>query len=232
MADSKNGIYQIPSDARYIANSRSSRISVPKKVSYEGSGTIANPKLIQFTSPVIKAETEITGYIVTHLNISMTPDPELANKDAEKDIDVFLTLRRISPSGKEIFYTGTAGNSVPLKKGWLRVSLHKITSDHPKNRPYLPHREYLSTDVQQLSDTIYSIDVEILPPNVIIERGGKLVFEVSSGDTQGSRIFSHESEADRPRERFAGINSVCFGERWKNYVVLPVIPPKWYSREC
>jgi hypothetical protein len=60
----------------------------------------------------------------------------------------------------------------------------------------------------------------------VVEKGGKIVFEVSSGDTQGSGIFSHDSETDRPKERFAGMNRICFGEGAENYVTLPVIPPK------
>lgn len=204
------------------------KISSPKKISYAALGTIANPKLVQFTTPPFETETEITGHIVAHLNVSMTPDPSLASKDgANKDIDIFLTLRHLSSSGKEIFYTGTAGDPVPITKGWLRVSLRKVAENHPKNRPYLPQREYLSTDVQPvLADTVYDVDVEIWPTNVVVEKGGKIVFEVSSGDTQGSGIFSHDSEIDRPRERFAGVNSICFGEGRENYVVLPVIPSK------
>jgi hypothetical protein len=46
-------------------------------------------------------------------------------------------------------------------------------------------------------DVIYSVDVEIWPTNVLAETGGRFVFEVGSGDTQGSGIFTHTSEKDR-----------------------------------
>ncbi len=203
------------------------KISGSEKISYEALGTIGNPKLVQFTSSVFERETEITGHIVAHLNVSMSPDSSIADKSAEKDIDIFLTIRHLAPSGKEIYYTGTAGDPVPLTKGWLRVSLRKVATNHPKNRAYLPQREYLSTDVQPVvPGTVYGVDVEIWPTNVVVEKGGKIVFEVSSGDTQGSGIFSHDSDKDRPKEKFAGMNSICFGEGLENYVTLPIIPPK------
>jgi predicted acyl esterase len=136
------------------------KIPGSKKISYKALGTIGNPKLVEFTTPVIQAETEITGHIVAHLNISMSPDASIPDNVA--DIDIFLTVRHLDLSGKEIYYTGTAGDSVPLTKGWLRVSLRKVAENHLKNRSYLPQREYFSTDVQPvIPDTVYGVDVEI-----------------------------------------------------------------------
>jgi predicted acyl esterase len=165
------------------------------KKSYKALGTLDNPQLIQFSTPPFEKETEITGHVVAHLNVSMTPETEDAT---EKDIDLFLTLRYIAPTGEEVHYTGTAGDPIPLAKGWLRVSLRKIDEGNPKNRPYFPYRKYYKEDVQEVkADMIYTADVEIWPTNVIAEKGGKLVFEVSSGDTQGSGVFQHNSAIDR-----------------------------------
>ena len=44
---------------------------------------------------------------------------------------------------------------------------------------------------------VYPVDVEIWPTNVIVEKGGKLILEVASGDTQGSGIFKHTGPDDR-----------------------------------
>jgi len=165
------------------------------KKSYKALGTLDSPELLQFTSPPFEKDTEITGHIVAHLNVSVTPE---TTGDDEKDIDLFLTLRYLSPSGDEVHYTGTAGDPVPLAKGWLRVSLRKIDEADPKNRSYLPQRNYLSTDVQRVEpEQVYAVDVEIWPTNVIAEKGGRIVFEVASGDTQGCGIFQHNSDRDR-----------------------------------
>ncbi|PVH82822.1 X-Pro dipeptidyl-peptidase protein-like protein [Cadophora sp. DSE1049] len=205
--------------------STSPTISSPNALSYDALGSLEKPQAIQFTSAPFEQDTEITGHVTAHLNVSITPD-SLATSP-EKEIDLFLTLRYISPSGEEVFYTGTAGDPVPLTKGWLRVSLRKVASEHPRNSPYQPYREYRSTDVQEVkSDTVYAVDVEIWPTNVVAEKGGRIVLEVSSGDTQGSGIFTHTSEIDRPKEKFSGKNNVHFGEGLENYVTLPIVPAR------
>lgn len=166
------------------------------KSSYQALGTIESPQVLHFSTPPFETETEITGHIVAHLCVSASSLH--ADSKAPSDIDLFLTLRSISPHGDEIFYTGTTGDPVPLTKGWLRVSLRKVNRDHLHHREWLPYREYRSLDVEELqADTVYAVDVELWPTNVIVEKGGKLVFEISSGDTQGCGIFGHDHSVDR-----------------------------------
>ncbi|EOO02924.1 putative x-pro dipeptidyl-peptidase (s15 family) protein [Phaeoacremonium minimum UCRPA7] len=165
-----------------------------KTISYKALGTLDSPQAVQFTTAPFEEDTEITGHPLAHLNVSVTPE----HSEGESDIDLFLSLRHIDPAGKEVFYTGTAGDPVPLCKGWLRASMRKVHDQNPKHRPWLPHREYLSTDVLPVkAGEIYPVDVEIWPTNVVVERGGKLILEVASGDTQGSGVFQHNSEVDR-----------------------------------
>lgn len=195
-----------------------------KIISYKTLGMLDAPQLVQFTSAPFEEETEITGHIVAHLSVSAS---QSEGGSEPSDIDLFLTLRHISPEGNEVFYTGTAGDNVPLTKGWLRVSLRKIEDEHPHHQEWLPHREYRSTDVQEVRpDTVYEVDVEVWPTNVVIEKGGKLIFEVSSGDSQGCGIFGHKSKEDRSEKVFGGLNHLHFSDQHQNYVVLPVIPAK------
>lgn len=193
-----------------------------RTVGYKALGTLDNPHVVQFVSQPFEKETEITGHIVAHLNVSTVPD----SGNTDTDIDLFLTLRHLDAAGKEIFYTGTAGDPVPLCKGWLRVSNRMVHDEDPKHKPWLPHREYLSTDVLSVAaGEIYGVEVEMWPTNVVVDAGNRIVLEVGSGDTQGSGIFQHNSEADRPPSKFAGENRIHFGEGLDNYVTLPVIPP-------
>ncbi|KAF5709356.1 hydrolase family [Fusarium mundagurra] len=193
-----------------------------KKITYKALGTLEKPEVVQFSTPAFEAETEITGHVVAHLNVSVSPDP---SGPTPSDIDLFVTLRHFDPTGEEVFYTGTAGDPVPLTKGWLRVSLRKVDSEHPKHREWLPHRNYTSKDVQPvIQGEVYAVDIEVWPTNVIVDKGGKLVFEVSSGDTQGSGIFLHNDPVDRSPEVFQGSNHIHFGPRQQNYITLPVIP--------
>jgi predicted acyl esterase len=195
-----------------------------QKLSYEALGSLENPKLLQFTTLPFEEETEVTGYIVAHLNVSVSPH---ANGPTPSDIDIFLTLRHISPEGKEVHYTGTVGDPVPLAKGWLRASLRKVDLTHPKHREYLPWRNYFNTEVEPIvPGEVYGLDVEVWPTTVVVERGGKIIFEVSSGDTQGCGIFHHNHPEDRSDATFAGLNHLHFGEKCVNYVTLPIVPPK------
>jgi predicted acyl esterase len=199
----------------------------PQKLSYEALGTLKSPQVLQFTTEAFASQTEITGHITAHLSVSVTP--HIGQTSLPRDIDLFLTLRHISPAGKEVYYTGTAGDPIPLCKGWLRVSLRQINTSHHKHRPYLPYRDYFERDVQPVQPgEVYPVDVEVWPTNVVLEPGAKLVFEVASGDTQGSGIFTHSGEEDRNEEKLKGRNHLhfCVGRGWENYVTLPVIPAK------
>ncbi|KAK4861613.1 hypothetical protein LT330_003648 [Penicillium expansum] len=194
------------------------------KLSYRALGTLKSPELLTFTTPPFTTETEITGHIVTHLNVSVTRD---AGCPPPSEIDLFLTLRHISATGKEIFYTGSSGEGVPVTRGWLRVSMRATKPDHPRHRAWLPYRGYYSTDVLPvIPGDIYSVDVEIWPTNVVVEKGGQLVLEVSSGDTRNSSIFQHTHPLDRPASKLQGTNHVHFGPNYVNYMSLPIIPSR------
>lgn len=197
LPDTQYTRYYLTADDQGLATSKPSPSPATKQLSYKALGSVEKPEVVTFTTPPFEQETEFTGHPVAHLNVSVTPDE--SNKNAgETDIDVFVTLRHLDAAGKEIHYTGTAGDPVPLCKGWLRASLRKVYADHPSHREWLPHREYLSTDVQPVkAGEVYPLDVEIWPTNVVVGKGARLVFEVSSGDTQGSGIFQHVSEVDR-----------------------------------
>jgi hypothetical protein len=66
--------------------------------------------------------------------------------------------------------------------------------------------------------------VEVWPTNVVFAPGDKLVFEVSSGDTQGAGLFEHNSKEDRDGKTFAGINHIHFGPSHENWLLMPVVP--------
>ncbi|KAG4422623.1 hypothetical protein IFR04_004244 [Cadophora malorum] len=197
------------------------------QISYSALGVIdSKDHFARFETTQFEQETEITGHVLARLNVSMIPDSS-ETESGEKDIDLFLTLRYIDPHGKEVLYTGTAGDGVPLTKGWLRCSMRKIHEENHRHREYMPHREYLSTDVQPVkANEVYAVDVEIWPTNVVVEKGGKIVLEVASGDTQGCGIFQHASDVDRPASKFKGKNVLHLGGGRENYVTLPIIPSK------
>ena len=192
-------------------------------VSYEAPGSLKNPAYVHFTTAPFERETEFTGHIVVHLNVSVSELPGQVTPPSE--MDLFCTLRHLDAEGREIFYTGTVGDPVPVTKGWLRVSLRKTADDHPRHKPWLPHREYRSSDVLPVTPgEIYSVDVEVWPTNVVVSPNHRLTLEVSSGDTQGAGLFEHTSEIDRPRHLLEGLNNIHFGPDHDNWVSMPLIP--------
>ncbi|KAG8626209.1 hypothetical protein KVT40_006610 [Elsinoe batatas] len=125
---------------------------------------------------------EIIGHIV-------------ASGKAPSDVDLFVTLRKLDSDGKEIHFTGTMGDPVPIVKGWQRASLRKVDSASPLHREWLPYRNYYATDGEPLEPgVVYPIEVEIWPTNVVLKPGETLVFEVAGHDTQG---VYHRERHDR-----------------------------------
>lgn len=164
-------------------------------VSYKALGNVDHPQLVQFTTSPFEAETEITGHIMAHLGVSRSGIP---GQNSPSDMDIFVTLRHFDVQGKEIFYTGSMGDPVPVVKGWLRVSLRKVNENHPRHRAYLPYREYRKANVQDAeAGKVCPVDIELWPTNGIVGKGNTLALEVSSRDTQGTGIFGHYDPDDR-----------------------------------
>lgn len=144
----------------------------------------------RFITAPFEKETEITGHIVAHVNISMTRAP---GGSVPEDIDIFLTLRQWDTEGNERVFTGTIGDSAALTRGCQRASLRKVNKDHPHHREYRPHRDYFSTDVLPvIPGEVYPVDIEIWPTNVVLLPGERLSVEISGGDTGGVGPFTHE----------------------------------------
>ena len=192
-------------------------------VSYRAPSNLQNPQLVQFITERFAEETEFTGHIVVHLNVSVF---DIANSmTAPSEMDIFVTVRHLDARNEEIYYTGTMGDPVPVTKGWLRVSLSKTANDHPRHTPWHPHRNYRSTDVLPVSaGQIYPVDVEVWPTNVVVSPGHRLVLEISSGDTQGAGLFEHNSDVDRPTDKLLGENFIHFGPEYSNWMLMPLIP--------
>lgn len=163
---------------------------VHKRLSYPALTTLANPFCHRFITAPFEKETEITGHIVAHVNLSVT---RIAGGTTPKDIDVFFTVRQWDLNGVERTFTGTIGDAAAVTRGCQRVSLRKINKEHPHHREYRPYRDYLSTDVLPvIPGEIYPIDVEIWPTNVVLLPGETLSVEISAGDTPGIGPFVHE----------------------------------------
>lgn len=199
------------------------KVKEESRVSYRAPGSLKEPEVANFTSEPFAHESEYTGHIVVRLNVSVSALPGASTVPSE--LDLFITVRHLDTEGKEIFYTGTIGDPVPVTKGWLRVSLRKTAEHHPSHAPWHPHREYCSGDVLPVTPgEVYAVDVEVWPTNVVVSPGHRLVLEVSSGDTQGAGLFEHNSEIDRPQDKLLAENHIHFGPQYDNWMLMPWIP--------
>ncbi|KAB8246776.1 Alpha/Beta hydrolase protein [Aspergillus flavus] len=167
---------------------------------------------------------EITGHILARLTVSYSR--ESPNSSPPTDIDLFVTLRKLNAHGKEVFYTGTMGDPFPIVKGWLRVSLRKVNTEHPFHRHYLPYRDYTSADVQPVQENErYQVDVEVWPTNTVLDPNETLVLEIACHDTQGVGKFSHKHLDDQDPAVFRGLNHIQVGQE-SGYLLLPLIPSR------
>lgn len=137
----------------------------------------------------------LAGHIVAHLNVSISQG---TSETAPSGMDLFASLRHFAPDGSEILYTGSTGEGAPATKGFLRLALRKTNPRHPHHRPWQPHRDYTSADVLPVAcGEVYPVDVELWPTNLVVAAGGRLAFEISSQDTDGSGMFMHTDPEDR-----------------------------------
>ncbi|KAI4854090.1 alpha/beta-hydrolase [Aureobasidium sp. EXF-8845] len=175
---------------------------------------------ISFRSTPFKRQTEVTGHPLARLSFSLSS----VDESAPSELDVFLTIRHFDAEHREVSYTGTTGEPVPVVKGWLRLSLRKTCEESPLHKDYMPYREYKSVDVQPVHlDHVYSVDVEIWPTNVVVEAGSTLELQVSSCDTAGSGLFNHTHPQDRKEENLKGLNNIHIGPDYENFLRLPII---------
>lgn len=160
---------------------------------------------VLFSTLPFERETEITGHPVLRANVAVASDGD----HTPTDMDIFVTLRHIDSQGKEVFYTGTAGDPAPVTKGWLRLSLRKEAED---SSDWLIKRNYRREDVQKvLKGEVYSVAIELWPTNVVVEEGGRLVLEVGPKDQQGCGITTHNHPEDRSASKLKGVNRLLLG---------------------
>lgn len=100
------------------------------------------------------------------------------------------------------------------------MSLRKLSD---KSLPYLPRRDYLSTEVQEVKQgESYQVVIELWPTNVTVAKGGKLVLEIGPKDQQGCGIFVHNHPSDRSHEKMAGLNVLTVGKQ-ASFLTLPFV---------
>ena len=176
---------------------------------------------VRFVTKPVEHEVEITGHPTARVSVALNS----RDGSSPAEIDLFLTLRHYDTSKQEIFYTGAAGDAVPVVRGWQRVSIRKTVSKPSPLGQIMPERDYYSTDVQRVvPGEVYSVDVEVWPTSVVLLPGETLELQISSSDSENVGIFGHDHPQDRPLEKLLGENVVHIGPQYENFLRLPIIP--------
>ena len=197
-------------------------VAAEQSLTYEAMGDGVN-----FSTPPLERETEITGPLALKLFVS----------SSTADADIFAVLRVFDPAGKEVVFQGALDPHTPIAQGWLRASHRKLD---PKLS--LPYRPYHTHDEKQplTPGQVYELDVEIWPTCVVVPKGYRIALTVRGKDYEyegeaatlsnmknpmrGCGPFMHDDPVDRPPEVFGGKVTLHFGPACKASVLLPVIP--------
>ena len=176
-----------------------------------------------FRTDPFPSSCEVTGHPTARLSVALQP----RDGSTPSEMDLFLTLRHYDTHGQEIFYTGAVGDPVPVVRGWLRLSLRKLTRRPTRMSNFMPERDYLSTDVEVVkTGQVYTVDIELWPTSVVVEEGETLALEISSCDSEGVSLFGHNHPNDRPEQVFKGRNEIHISPHYENYLQLPTIPKR------
>lgn len=143
-------------------------------------------------------EYEICGHPSARLSISLSDHKD----EAPADIDVYLALRKLDKHGKEVWFSGSQGDATPVVFGWIRAS-HRTLDPKPYPElpegalpfPVLSHKRSDRKGVK--NGEIYDLQCELWPTDLVVEKGERLVFEVTSSDPEGCSWFTANDPVDR-----------------------------------
>ena len=193
-------------------------------VSYDVAGDGAT-----FTAAPAEVDTEITGPLAAKLFVS-TRMP---------DIDVFLVVRAFDPAGAEVVFQGAIDPHTPVAQGWLRASHRGL--DPALSTPYQPYHRH-DERLPVLPDTVYELDIEILPTSIVLPAGYRIALTVLGHDyvypgpggefqsnfrneLTGCGPFLHDDPIDRPAGLRHGTVTVHTGGAHASYLLLPLREP-------
>jgi predicted acyl esterase len=186
---------------------------VPSAPAAAGTTDYAAPGgAVAFETEIEQDRLELTGPAVLHLWVSSTT----------ADADLYVRLRQFRPDGAEVLGIDPSGDPVQsLAQGWLRASMREL--DPRRSTPWRPFHSHTAAAPLAPGEPV-ELDVEIWPTSMVLERGDRLVLEVSSSDQTGAFFKMGQDTADRPEALFDGSNTVHTGPVHPGYLRLPVIP--------
>jgi hypothetical protein len=170
-------------------------------------------RVLTFTTPPLKQDTEVTGPIVLELYISSTAT----------DADFIVKLADQMPQSAKDRKAGLQPASVNVSKGWMRAS-HREKDERRSTR----HRPFYTHNSPQpiVPGEVYKLDIEVMPCAYVFKAGHRIRLEIVNGDSpMTDAIFTHQYLYYK-----VGTDTIHHNEKYPSRIHLPVIPRRAKKR--
>jgi len=129
------------------------------------------------------------------------------------DLDVFVVVRKLDSSGREVFFSGFNGyERDAVAKGWLRASHREL--DLSRSTPLRPWHTHAR--IQKLRPgEIVPMEIEIWPSATIFEAGSILELTILGHDAVKYPAFRHEKLVNR------GWHTIFTGGKFDSVLIVP-----------
>ncbi len=130
------------------------------------------------------------------------------------DLDLFVVLRKLDPTGKEVFFSGFNGyERDSVAKGWLRASHREL--DSSLSMPLRPWHSH--TRIQKVrSGEIVPVEIEIWPSATLFEAGSTLQVTIQGQDAARYPAFGHRKLVNR------GWHTIFTGGPYDSSLAVPL----------
>ncbi len=158
-------------------------------------------------------DTEITGYMSLHLNVSV---------DGYDDGDLFFTVKKMGQDGETEIPIHVLGEEHPGAWSKLRLSWRAVSEK--LSTKFKPEQSFEKQEKLQPGE-IVPIDVAFIPYSRIWHKGETLRLQIAG------RYIRDESWFERLvwQTDNQGIINIHTGGEYESWLKVPVIPPRWQS---
>lgn len=160
-----------------------------------------------FATKPLKEDFELLGFPYLVLDVATEA----------KDMDIFLTMTNIAPTGKLVEFEGNHGEpTVSVGRGYMRLSHRELDT-----RRSTEHLVILSQQepAPVKPNVRYTIRMPIQPTSMVYEKGHRIQIELGGQDSQTLLGVMRHEGPDRTKERFGGKNTFFVGSK----IVLPFV---------
>ncbi len=134
------------------------------------------------------------------------------------DLDLFVVLRKLDPTGREVLFSGFNGYERDgVAKGWLRASHREL--DPPRSAPLRPSHTH--TRVLKLrTGEVVPLEIEIWPSATFFEAGSTLQVTIQGHDAAKYPALGHRKLVNR------GLHTIFTGGPYNSSLAVPRSRPE------